>query len=648
MAKDIEQLTVKDLLEKSEYRIPIYQRNYTWGVEETTQLIQDIVDYAKDDPDSNYYIGNLIVFPRFNNGEGYYETIDGQQRVTTLSIIACSIRAHKPVLLSWYKKINVSFDHRENSNFTLNAIYKDPSSRLDDDKVNVDILGVYNKLWSIIERICRDKELDLDVFVAYLLKQVIILRIEVPKETNLNHYFEIMNSRGEQLEQHEIIKAKLMDPIKDDNIAMATFNLIWEACSNMDRYVHMSFYKEIRITIFDNNGTGKLVSSFDEISSNLTRNIKVDNSDENDKSLSCLFNEDEIGIPYKKPWEDTIEKDVPESYHSIISFPNFLLHILKIMFPNNSEIALDDKKLLKIFKHVIEQSDDQKAFAKNFIVTLLDLRVLFDKYIIKRNQEKWSLKQLLPQKSQKDKYYYKDTFSKDADPEEIETPDNRMIIMLLSMFHVSAPTPTNKHWMNAALNYIYHHRNASSSDYSEYLFKLAKAYMLDRYLAIQQIPFETIIYSNKTNPVNIIKLANWNSINIDDSIQVGESVENFVFNFYDYLLWLESNKTDFDYSYRTSVEHFYPQHPTNQEPMEYRSLHSFGNLCLISRGMNSKFTNNLPGAKNENFGSDLEMKSYSLKLQEMMNCIKRGNKWDENEISKKEQEAKELFVKYLN
>ena len=44
---DIQELTIKELLNSNEYRIPIYQRNYAWGLGETTQLIQDIADYAK-------------------------------------------------------------------------------------------------------------------------------------------------------------------------------------------------------------------------------------------------------------------------------------------------------------------------------------------------------------------------------------------------------------------------------------------------------------------------------------------------------------------------------------------------------------------------------------------------------------------------
>lgn len=63
--------------------------------------------------------------------------------------------------------------------------------------------------------------------------------------------------------------------------------------------------------------------------------------------------------------------------------------------------------------------------------------------------------------------------------------------------------------------------------------------------------------------------------------------------------------------------------------------------------MNSKFTNNLPGAKYENFGDTKAMKAYSLKLKSMMNTIKKGETWDETKITQKEQEAKERISKAL-
>ena len=86
-----------------------------------------------------------------------------------------------------------------------------------------------------------------EVFINKL-SSVKIYRIEVPENTDLNHYFEIMNTRGEQLEQQDTLKAQLMSYL--DNRYMATFSKIWDACSDMTGYVQMHFDTDIRAEIF--------------------------------------------------------------------------------------------------------------------------------------------------------------------------------------------------------------------------------------------------------------------------------------------------------------------------------------------------------------------------------------------------------------
>src|SRR5690606_19563757 len=83
--------SIKTLFGSDDYVIPIYQRNYEWGEPQITQLIQDIVDYIiKSKVSENkpkYYIGSLVAYERKLEGGGIYETIDGQQRLTTLTIL---------------------------------------------------------------------------------------------------------------------------------------------------------------------------------------------------------------------------------------------------------------------------------------------------------------------------------------------------------------------------------------------------------------------------------------------------------------------------------------------------------------------------------------------------------------------------------
>ncbi len=649
--KGIEKLTVRCLLECSEYRIPIYQRNYAWSKMEVMQLIQDVADYAKDRPDSNYYIGNLVVFQRVDGGRSYFETIDGQQRTTTLTLIASVLRHNVELKdsMPWYGGVNISFEHRMKSNETLAAIYEGRLDVLSEDATNMDIKQVAVQVDEIISKTCKDRNLDVKAFAGYLFCKVYILRVEVPKDTNLNHYFEIMNSRGEQLEHHEVVKARLMNPLRESSDDMAVFDMIWEACSNMERYVQMNFNKAVRTALFADNGTGELLLGFDGIVGFWVDNRTVAFDDCDAKSLYQLFRDDRNGVSYRKPWKENSGNDYPETFRSVISFSNFLLHVLKIIRPGNANIALDDKRLITIFEKVLHEEADPKSFAKEFIGALLKLRWLFDKYIIKRKQEKWSLQTLALQKSHADRFYYRATFSRDNDDSEGDNADNRQVAMLLAMFHVSAPTQNYKNWLFAALSYVYVHEDVTAADYVGYLWSLARAYMLDVYLAGDDpLPFETIIHGNKGLPQHKIENACWRNINIEECSKMGEAVENFVFNFYDYLLWMEVKDVDFNFDYRTSVEHFYPQHPINRIGIDDDYLHSFGNLCIVSRSINSKFSNSLPEAKMVNYGGTEEMKAYSMKLKGMMAIVKGGAEWNENRIKEEEQKARERIERALS
>ena len=635
-------LTIRNLLSGSEYRIPIYQRNYAWGIAEVTQLIQDVADYAKENQNDNYYVGTLVVFP--HESENYYETIDGQQRTTTLTIIACSICHNYVNGLPWYKSVNISFDYRDRSNETLRAIYRNGSTHLNLEQVSTEIMSVYNCVWNIIEKECKNRSLSVSDFIDYLFSKVIILRVSVPSDTDLNHYFEIMNSRGEQLEQHEIVKALLMSILRNTPEAMRVFSLIWDACSNMGRYVQMNISKSIRGYFFKDNGIDDVEDDFDTLSTNLASADWRLSKEE--KSLTDLFKDDLQQVQYTKPWEkQSQDKEQPEYFGSVISFSNFLLHVLKVIYPNNENVVLDDKKLISIFSECYKAASDKDV--KDFIMKLLKIRYLFDKYVIKRKFEKWGLKQI--KLSGKDQMYYGSTFRKIDNEEENFEKD---VIMLQAMFHVSLPSQIYKHWLSAVLLYAYHTTNITSSDFSNYLWSLAKSYMLDRYLAKEDSvhSFEEIIYYNYKHrlPQNNSNNIDWSNINIDIVKKVGEKVENFVFNFYDFILWKEQKTPDFEFAYRTSVEHFYPQHPIDNKLIEFEYLHSFGNLCLVSNSMNSKFSNSLPAAKYSNFGTDRKVLStYSVKLQNMMQSMRDHDKWDENKIKSEADEAKSLLMKYL-
>ena len=667
-------LNIREFLSEGKYVIPIYQRNYDWGEREALQLLEDISDYAqkneeqkkKQDKEQPYYIGSAVVFLRTAHGETYFETIDGQQRLTTLTILACLLKHQKEA--GWFEKPNLSYDHRKEADEALmmlvnGQLSQHPSAR--------NIVSVYRLLEKHLQPMLTAKELDLETFADYLFQKVIILRIPVPQDTQLNHYFEIMNTRGEQLEKHEVLKAVLMGKLEREEHHL--FHLIWEACSDMSAYVQMNFSVDMRNLLF-NDTWSKLrdesldAGSFDDLLIALPQKESDNTTSGEDgapHTLESLFTDAKRHKSYPLPSDGSADKGKSERFGSIINFPNFLLQVLKVCYHGrffnqkymeavDAQIRLDDKALIPIFQAVLESlktEDEKTRFVKYFIMQLLLLRTLYDRYVIKREYvngtESWSLKKLKYDTNHKTGSYVNTFSSSDnAEDAEPESDIGKEIRLLEAMFHVSAPTQIYKHWLNAVLYHVHMTDPIKADSLRNRLYDLARCYMLDVYLAKdgKKYSFEEIVYRKEGMPQNHIDDIDWGAIN------QGCNVQNFIFNFYDFILWREKfgQHEKFDFTYRTSVEHFYPQKPMpGYEPLSPEYLNSFGNLCLISSSMNSKFSNNMPKAKYDNFGSSEEMRSaLSLKLQEMMVSVNDGE-WEKDQIKAHYEKARERITNAL-
>ena len=643
-------LSILELFSENHYLIPIYQRNYAWDTAEVKQLIRDTADYARNHGEWDYYLGTLIVFRHSDNN---LEVIDGQQRLTTLYLILCSLMNWKDLLLdmNWFEKGRLSFVNRENSCRSLDMVYEDRQDSENGTEYEEHIVSIYRMIHPATESVGSELGLGVWEYVQYLLSKVKILRIEVPAGIDKNHYFEVMNSRGVQLEQHEIVKANMMSKLQGSSDDMRVFGRIWDACSNMERYVQMNFYTDERRAIFGEDWTSDPLTDFDGIVS-----VFPALSERNQDSPMCLrdiLDTLEEGRRIRFTDENSGKSDDrlgDDQFYSVINFQNFLLHVLKVYLPEKS-IRLDDKQLCDVFLTMLNESSDKVRFVKDFAIYLLRCRFLFDKYVVRRQNGRWCLKRLRSTNASSDgrrRSYYVRTFGKDNEEENIPGEET---IMLLSMFHVSTPTMVHKNWLHGVLHFLYTTGNLTMTDYVVFLRRLASAFMLDRYLSPQteMIEFMDIIYKNGSNAKHTLDDIDWSLLDN------GVAVENFIFNYYDYILWKEKEPERFEFSYRNSVEHFYPQHPSNKsDVMDVIPLNMFGNLCLIRNDTNSKFTNNMPEAKLANFKNMDSVFSQSLKLQEMFRVVERNRKdrpldnpWTVEDIKNAEEEAKALLRKYL-
>jgi len=609
------------------YEIPIYQRNYAWGKDEIEALVRDVWDACEMVKDT-YFIGTLVTFDK---GDNKYEVIDGQQRLTTLYLVLKALDA----------KINnkLTYRARERSN---KAIKRIPD--FDSDEIDSGIKkGYADASLSIKEIVGSDNEKQ---FTDYLLNNVHIIHYNVPRDVDLNHYFEVMNSRGEQLEKHEIVKAKLIALLDDQD--RAKFSYIWQACSEMDTYVQLKYPQAT--TVFGANLNKFLFygQSFEELpdfSNTYLRRCKlIDfiNTDANSKGLD----------------EDKSRNKV---FQPIIDFPNFLLIVLKITRMGEADFLptdfiLDDKELINAFDKAKPDGD----FAKRFCFNLLQAKYLLDNYIVHHSNEEDSAEDN-PWQLQHWQLEGKSRYPKNLSEDNVL---QEKMTQLLSMFEVSFTPRQRKNYLFYCLYHLF--KSLDLQEYCGFLKDLAKKYFFDIYLnkgLLNEIntpipgAFDQVVIEGKNlNLTCNNKNQDFNSI-YGDGREKTKGIPLFVFNYIDFLIWEkyednlsgaklkegsdERNRffhelgcSDFGlkvfnqfYFSRTrrSLEHYYPQANIGGY-IDENQINCFGNFAMIGSEANSSGSNWSPKTKLDHYldssGKIVQVSVASLKFRIMMQICK--------------------------
>lgn len=606
-----QEFNVESIFKETEYVVPIYQRNYAWTKDEIEQLLNDINDIPLGF-NGKYYLGSLIVNQL---GVNIFEVIDGQQRLTTLYLLLSFLNDNS------INKHSLRFEAREKSNKTLHEIdsIKDTTSELKKESwYSVEIIDGY----SVIRRYFDGKSNTFINNFKNKLSAITIIRTQVPKDIDLNHYFEIMNTRGEQLELHEIVKAKIIGAIKTgdtiteadkkDKVIAAT---IWDACAQMDKYVQMCFAIDKRRRLF-----GK--ENWDNFSCSSFEDIRGVFSDEQYTGETKFTLRDKLKNPNKENnKKNGKDEDDNERFESIITFPNFILQVNEAMNvrETDDDAGLDDKKFIELLKDRWSSRDK----ALEFIYCLLKYRYLFDRYIIKREyigqykvEGKWSLKRLeMYSDSRGQKPSYKATISSidnSSEKEDNEGDDNKRLRLLQSCLRITYTSPKTMHWIArviAAVN--------KGNDGKDIILLLEK-YCCKKVLDSQY------------------------------KIQTGFRIDRIVFTYLDYILCRDNPNDfkDFYFQFRTSIEHFFPQHPINGDASVSESNRdSFGNLALITVSANSKFSNMMPIHKVEQYKDVIEQ---SPKLMIMKELLDKNNRvWDDKVVEDHKVKMLDLLQKEI-
>ena len=227
-----ELIGIDDLL-KNNYRIPLYQREYSWGKENIYKLKNSIKN------EGTLYLGNILIE---SDGNGENRIIDGQQRITTLLLILYYLDSEK------YSKINEKIIiESKNENEKFNQLFKEKKETI--------IENIDKELKSVKEKKKKQKENDLREENIY----------------KLNFYY-ISQFFGEIKDKEELLKHIL----KDIQIVKITIN------ANEDKNLDMS-------EIFDTlNTTGKPLVAKDKFKVRIY-NLNNNDKDSNGKKIESIY-----------------------------------------------------------------------------------------------------------------------------------------------------------------------------------------------------------------------------------------------------------------------------------------------------------------------------------------------------------------------
>ena len=234
------------------YEVPVYQRPYSWDKEQVEILLNDIAEaYASEDKEEGYYTGNIIVYDvddKVNGIISKYDIIDGQQRITTFSLILLSVyylalisgvletdMTINRVKGALWKILNRSY-RKDLPVVTLNSIERkcfgdlfnkgfDDAKELEafcrqykttsifEDRVLKNFLYITERLKDTV--VAQDSSSILD-YADYLLQYVHFIVIEANcKRNKVFSMFESINSKGKKLEDIDLIKTYIFSKLDE-------------------------------------------------------------------------------------------------------------------------------------------------------------------------------------------------------------------------------------------------------------------------------------------------------------------------------------------------------------------------------------------------------------------------------------------------
>ncbi|ADU84964.1 DUF262 domain-containing protein [Helicobacter pylori] len=242
------------------YQVPDYQRPYVWDKDHLGALIDDLVGSYTNNREDEYFCGSIVIAE--NPKDKRWDVVDGQQRLTSFIILACTIlRLYKHRLGQKSKdfiegSIYDKYDkEKERLKFltaqNYNSIFENTvlKSLEFEDNIKKSELNKKFEENTYLRNAYYFKELldesmengaisNIDDFVMWFYDHIVLTRIICFEQDSAMQIFQVLNDRGQPLSPIDILKSSLMQEIKQDDERrkdfIATWDKIVDACKSVE------------------------------------------------------------------------------------------------------------------------------------------------------------------------------------------------------------------------------------------------------------------------------------------------------------------------------------------------------------------------------------------------------------------------------
>jgi hypothetical protein len=229
-----------------DYVIPPYQRPYAWTRDQAGELFDDLYDFFEKEVEDSYFLGSVVLIK--DEGKPLAEVIDGQQRLTTLTILLATltsqltgdnfssfysfIREPGNVALKLNPKPRLALRERDRPFFAqyVQGLKFDDLAKIDPAQLeNESQRNIQGNARLLLERLATKftgNESSLVGFGSFLLMRCFLVAVTTPSQQSAFRVFSVLNNRGLDLLPTDIIKAEVIGKLAEDK--RDDFNDRWE------------------------------------------------------------------------------------------------------------------------------------------------------------------------------------------------------------------------------------------------------------------------------------------------------------------------------------------------------------------------------------------------------------------------------------